>query len=229
MAFQASTGAMRFGVARRALLFVETRIVTARILVGWVAVLATDAPHAIALALDQAQGLEPDVERIIGTAGGREAMAGGAGFHVRLSGALGVIAGMLFRSRMAALAIHARYGNRYFRCGGERGVAGEAGPDGLIRLHDADGIRRRCRGSSAMAKGEIEAACLGVVTDAMFDPAALRNGHRGHALITGAKGPFDAGAAQLSAAPGGYFQPILSGRIVKQEAVASLADGPVLG
>lgn len=115
-------------VALPALFAVEGWVGAEGVCVGRVAGGAGDLPFGVAGAFDQAEGLETDVQGIIGFARRGEAMAFGALFERRFAGWLGGVIGGV------GVAVPAGEAGRAFA------VAGEALADSGFRLGDAEGV-----------------------------------------------------------------------------------------
>lgn len=201
------------------------------VLVGVVASAASDAAGLVAAAFDEAEGLETDVERVAGGAGGCETVAGGAEFDLGAGGEFGgggdggAGGGVGVGAGVAAVAGDAGLDNCDAGAGGEAGVAVEAGPDGFGRLGDAEGGGGGAGGAGGVAEGEVEAIGAGVVADAVFEPAAVEGDEGGDALVAGAEDPIDTAFGGFGAAVGADGEAAAGLRIGEKEAAAGFAEG----
>jgi len=175
--------------------------------------------------------LEADVERVIGGAGGREAVAGGAEFYLGAGrefggrGDGGAGGGVGVGAGVAAVAGDAGFDDGDAGAGGEAGVAVEAGADGFRWLEDAEGGGGGAGGAGGVAEGEVEAVGSGVVADAMFEPAAVEGDEGGDALVAGAEDPIDAAFSGFGAALGSDGEAFTGRGVGEKEAAAGFADG----
>lgn len=132
---------------------------------------------------------------------------------------------------MAALALNAVTDRQpTFRAGGDRGVAAETGLHGFGGLLDAKRLSAGSRRARTVAEGEVEAAGLGIVTNAVLQPFAGDQKNRSYTLIARSEPKEDSGAGDVPGrtfAHGDHFEDRAFGGVGQQIAAASLADRPI--